>query len=298
MLESRGASLLKTISTKALNMTTTPHPKHQIDAMTWPQVRDAAAQDRIIIIPMAAIEQHGYHLPVDMDNRGCFHVCSEAARQRPDLLLNTPLLPYGFNEHNMEFPGTVSIRMQVFMDYLFDVAHSYARMGFRRIMLVNGHGSNQMLANLVARRIVNETSSIAMALPYWTLSSKQFNDTLRESVSPGGTAHACEYETSIYLALNPDEVEMDKAVKELSPTLSKWIWTDLTAGSSDVHFVDNYSRYNQSGVEGDPTTATAEKGETILAWTVENFIGLAEDFSKIQIQPRQSKQHDPQAITS
>ena len=272
-----------------------PNQKAQIDDMTWPQVRDAAQQGRIIMIPMAAIEQHGYHLPVDMDNRACFHMCAQAARRRPDLLLNTPLLPYGFNEHNMEFPGTVSIRMQVFIDYLFDVAHSYTRMGFRRIMLVNGHGSNQMLANLVARRVVNETPALAMAIPYWTLSSKPFNESLRESVSPGGTAHACEYETSIYLALDPEAVDMSKAVKELAPRWSKWAWTDLTAGSSDVHFVDNYSRYNESGVEGDPTAASAEKGRKILAWSIENLIDLAKDFSEVEMRPRRSQQYDPEA---
>lgn len=54
---------------------------------------------------MAAIEQDGYHLPVDMDKRACFHVCAEAVRRRPDLLLNTPLLAYGFNGHNMSSPA-------------------------------------------------------------------------------------------------------------------------------------------------------------------------------------------------
>ena len=268
-------------------------PKHQIDDMTWPEVRDAAAEGRIVIIPCATIEQHGYHLPVDMDNRGCFHVCAEAARRRPDILLNTPLLPYGFNEHNMEFPGTVNIRYDIFIEYLFDVAQSYTRMGFRRIMIVNGHGSNQMLCNLAARRVVNETPAIAMSLPYWCLHADKFNETLRESVSPGGTAHAGEYETSVYLALNPDAVDMDKAVKELAPKLSDKIWVDLTAGSSDVDFVDNYSRYNKSGVEGDATKGTAEKGEQILEWVVEGLVELAEDFRKIEIKPRQSHQHKP-----
>lgn len=267
--------------------------KHQIDEMTWPEVKDAAKQGRIVIIPMAAIEQHGYHLPVDMDNRACFHVCAEAARRRPDLLLNTPLLPYGFNEHNMEFPGTVSIRMDIFIEYLFDVARSYTRMGFQRILLVNGHGSNQMLANLVARRVVNETGTLAMALPYWCLNADKFNKHLRESVTPGGTAHACEYETSIYLALRPDLVDMKKAVKELAPKWSKKIWVDLVGGSSDVHFVDNYSRYNKSGVEGDPTRATAAKGKKIVEWVVEGMIELAEDFRRIKIKPRRNYQHRP-----
>lgn len=270
-----------------------PGDKHQVDDMTWPEVRSAAAEGRIVLIPVATIEQHGYHLPVDMDNRACFHMCAEAARRRPDLLLNTPLLPYGFNEHNMEFPGTVNIRMEILIEYLFDVAHSYARMGFRRIMIVNGHGSNQMLCNLAARKVVNETNALAMSLPYWCLGAQEFNQTLRESVSPGGTAHAGEYETSVYLALNPDAVDMEKQVKELAPKWSDKIWADLTAGSSDVHFVDNFSRYNTSGVEGDPSTATGEKGKQIVEWVVDGLISLAEDFRRIEIKPRRNYQHVP-----
>ena len=96
-----------------------------------------------------------------------------------------------------------------------------------------------------------------------------------------------------YLALNPDAVDMDKAVKELAPKFSDKIWVDLTAGSSDVHFVDNYSRYNESGVEGDATLGTAEKGKRIVEWVVEGLVELAEDFKKIEIQPRRNHQHRP-----
>ena len=132
-----------------------------------------------------------------------------------------------------------------------------------------------------------------MALPYWSLHADRFNHELRESVSPGGTAHACEYETSIYLALRPEAVNMDKAVAEFAPKWSDKIWVDLTTGSSDVHFVDNYSRYNKSGVEGDPRTATEAKGNQILEWVIQGLIELAEDFSRIQIAPRNNQQHVP-----
>jgi creatinine amidohydrolase len=132
-----------------------------------------------------------------------------------------------------------------------------------------------------------------MALPYWCLNADKFNTQLRESVNPGGTAHACEYETSIYLALKPELVDMKKAVKELAPKWSPKIWVDLIGGSSDVHFVDNYSRDNKSGVEGDPTRATAAKGKKIVEWVVDGMIELAEDFRRIKIKPRRSHQHQP-----
>ena len=152
----------------------------------------------MIVIPIAAIEQHGYHLPVDVDNVLVEHVTEEAARRSDGAILTAPMIHYGFNEHNMGFPGTISIRETVFIDFAYDVAHSFVRQGFDRIVFINGHGSNQMLCNLVARRIVNTTQGFlrrgcALGL------AKEEVDKLRESVFPGGMAHACEFETAMYM---------------------------------------------------------------------------------------------------
>ncbi len=99
----------------------------------------------MIVIGVAAIEQHGPHLPIDVDYVLVEYVTEEAARRSDGLILTAPLIHYGFNEHNMGFPGTITIRETVFIDFVYDVAHSFVRQGFDRIVLINGHGSNQML---------------------------------------------------------------------------------------------------------------------------------------------------------
>jgi creatinine amidohydrolase len=115
---------------------------HLYRQLTWTDVRETAAQKKVILIPVAAIEQHGYHLPIDVDNLAVEYVTEEAARRSNGLILVAPMIHYGFNEHNMGFPGTINVREEVFMDFCYDVGHSFVRQGFERIMYVDGHGSN------------------------------------------------------------------------------------------------------------------------------------------------------------
>ena len=86
-----------------------PQEKALLETMTWPEARRAAQNGgRVVLLPVGAIEQHGPHLPVDVDNRIVVWLCDEAAKRRPDLIMSVPPIHYGFNEHNMGFPGTVT----------------------------------------------------------------------------------------------------------------------------------------------------------------------------------------------
>jgi creatinine amidohydrolase len=252
---------------------------HLYRLLKWPEVKEAAQDKAVMVIPVAAIEQHGYHLPVDMDNLAVEYVSEEAARRSNGLIITMPIVHYGFNEHNMGFPGTISIREEVFMDFLYDIGHSLVRQGFGRIVYVNAHGSNQMLCNLVARKLVNTTAALAAALPHWNL-AREVVGKIRESEYPGGMAHACEFETSIYLYLKPELVEKEKMVAETPSKLSRFIYDDLF-GSGPVHFVNRWSRVTQSGVEGDPFKASADKGKQILESEIANLIEFAKSFREM-----------------
>jgi creatinine amidohydrolase len=249
---------------------------HLYRQLTWPEVRNAAAERKVILSPVAAIEQHGLHLPVDVDNLAVEHVTEEAARRSNGLILLAPMIHYGFNEHNMGFPGTVNVREQVFMDFCYDVGESFVRQGFDRVMYVNGHGSNQMLCNLVARRLVNTTSALAAAMAYWSL-AKEVVERLRESDFPGGMAHGGEFETSVYLYLSPSLVKQEKMVAETPSKLSRFIYDDLF-GSGPVHFINRWSRVTSIGVEGDPFKATSEKGKAFTEAAINNLIEFAGSF--------------------
>ncbi|MCC6587367.1 MAG: creatininase family protein [Bryobacterales bacterium] len=258
--------------------------KHLYRTLTWPEVRERAEQGAVIVIGVAAIEQHGPHLPIDVDNVLVEHVTEEAARRSDGLILTAPMIHYGFNEHNMGFPGTITVRETVFMDYLYDVAHSFVRQGFDRIVLINGHGSNQMLCNLVARRIINHTKAFCTAAAHWWL-SKPAVDKLRESQFPGGMAHACEFETAMYMHLCPQLVQRDKiGSREAPSSINRFIYDDLF-GSGPLHFVNRWSRISESGVEGDPNLATPEKGKEFAECSINNLIEFCRIFKQMKVQP-------------
>ena len=269
---------------------TTPHdPTLQplLERMTWPQARRAAQNGgRVVLLPVGAIEQHGPHLPIDVDNRIVVWLCNEAAQRRPDLIVSAPPIHYGFNEHNMGFPGTITVAIEHFINYVFDVCNSFVRQGHTRIVLINGHGSNAMPCALIARRIVNESSdALAAAISHWNL-ARDLAAEIRET-ELGGMAHACEYETSWYLFLDPAAVKMDLAVPDVMPMRTSFTWADLMAGDGPVAFTDDWSRVsNGSGVEGDPRTASVEKGQRYAETEVTNLIRFCEEFKALPTLPR------------
>jgi creatinine amidohydrolase len=261
-------------------------PPSLLEKMSWPEARRAALQNRVVLLPVGAIEQHGPHLPVDVDNRIVTWLCNEAASRRPDLVLSVPPIHYGFNEHNMGFPGTVTVAVEHFVRYVVDVCRSFVRQGHERVVLVNGHGSNAMPCSLVAREVVNRSpSALAAAVNHWSL-SRELARRLRESPR-GGMAHACEYETSWYLFLDPEAVRMDKAVADMIDSRSRFVWVDLMEGDGPVALIDDWTRVsNGSGVEGDPSTASAGKGRAYAEEEVAQLIAFCEEFRDRRVEPR------------
>lgn len=259
--------------------------KHLYASMTWEEVNEAVLAKRVVLIPVAAIEQHGPHLPIDMDNLAVTTLCDETARRNPGLALSAPAISYGFNEHNMDFPGTISVEMAHFIDYCFDVGRSFARQGFERIIWVNGHGSNSALCQLVARRVTNETSTLSAAIDWWNLIQETIRE-IRQS-GPGGIDHACELETSVYLHVKPDLVRRDRIRDEYVRSRGgpAWLYPDLTM-SSPVSFMNNWSRMSASGVNGAPSLASAAKGERFLNDAIEKLQIIAREFRDLEATPR------------
>ena len=137
--------------------------------MTWEEVNEAVREKRVMLFPVATLEQHGRHLLIDTNVVAVERMCNEAARQAPELLVVAPTITYGFNQHNMDFPGTVNINTQNLIGYVYDVCRSFAYHGFDRLILVNGHGSNAPFLQIVARLTNNKTNSLYAFVNYWSL---------------------------------------------------------------------------------------------------------------------------------
>ncbi|CAN5695654.1 creatininase family protein [soil metagenome] len=270
---------------------------YQFDELTWPEVNEAVAMGKIPIIPTGAVEQHGHHLPLKVDHLCATAVATEAARLRPELSLVLPPVSYGYVHHVMDFPGSINIHFEHFIQYVLDICKSLAYHGFKKMIIVNGHGSNHPLCELVARRLVVETDATCAFCSWWQMLrvNPEFEAKWRESVFPGGCAHACELETSMLMHLSPESVRMDKIKNELSKTNelgSKYTWTDLFA-SGPMGLVEWTSQYTDSGVIGEAEKATAAKGKMCLEEAGRNLATFVAEYQARQMQPRTSHHTQP-----
>jgi creatinine amidohydrolase len=262
-----------------------PDIRYVLAKMTWEDVNEAVLARKVVLLPVGAIEQHGPHLPVDTDNLSVTAICERASAEDPELLVCAPPIHYGFNEHNMDFPGTVTVDPEHFVHYCTDVAKSFGRMGFRRVLLVNGHGSNAHLLEQAARMATLFSPAKVATVSYWALITEEFA-AIRQSPFPGGTSHACEFETSTYLYLDPAHVKRDRIVPGIR-SHTRYFWEDLM-GASPVKFTDWRSTQTDTGIGGDPTLATAEKGERIVKAAVAKIIEVAREFRDLPSRPRRS----------
>jgi len=262
--------------------------------LTWEEVRQAAAENMVVVLPVGSTEQHGLHLPIKTDWLCVSEVARMAVERVPGHALLMPTIYYGFQEHTLDFPGTISVRDENFVNYVYDVCRSVAHHGFRKLVIVNGHGSNMPFLDAVMRRVNNYCENTLCALvAWWDLVFRvgpraEEMRKLRESAFPGGMSHACELETSTMLYLEPGLVDMSKAVKEMAGKTSEFTWGDIMVGAwhSPAHSVGFTSRGSKTGVFGDPTVATAAKGRAWLEAAAENLATFILEWQARPIPPR------------
>jgi creatinine amidohydrolase len=263
--------------------------KYRYDDLTWPESRDAAGQNVVVLIPVGTIEDHGPHLPLNTDNVIVEAVCFETARRSGGAVLSLPVVPVGLDEHHMDFPGTISVDMELLLAYLAQCAISIARHGFTHIMIVNGHGSNASVCELAARKAVLATGAVVGAMAgNAAVSDVLVSDVLAKhrKSAPGGIGHACEYETAMMLHLRPDLVQMDKAVKETGQLATKYFnWGDHPTPAVYA-WMDYWSRFSQSGIAGDPTAATPEFGAILFEETCRRMVEVMAEFRQIAVRKR------------
>ena len=243
--------------------------------LTWPEINDAVQAGRVILLPVGAVEQHGPALPLEIDVITPTEMCMEAGRRAPDEVLVMPTVPYGYTHHVMDFPGTININWDHFVHYVLDITKSVAYHGFKRIVIVNGHGSNDHLLQLVARQTNLQTTATCATLT-WTSLIKDLFGEIRRSQFPGGSAHACELEVSMQLHLRPDSVRLEHNQDELAayPGLpNEFQWVDLM-GEGPVTINEWTSTHTDSGIIGQASLGTAEQGEQVFNAAVEKLVRL------------------------
>jgi creatinine amidohydrolase/Fe(II)-dependent formamide hydrolase-like protein len=238
--------------------------------MTWEEANKRLKQVDIALLPVGAIEQHGPHLPLDTDAYDADYLARRVAQAcslpRPLVL---PLVPYGVSYHHEDFKGTISIDNQTLTGLVYDIGMSAARNGIKKIVIINGHGGNAPAINHAAQ-MINRDARIFVCVDTGETSDV---DIYRFIETPNDV-HAGEIETSTSLAVRPHLVRMERAEKSVPEFSSRYL--DFT-GKRGVNWYAFTQRISPSGILGDPTRASAEKGEKIWEMMVAHLVALVED---------------------
>ena len=179
-------------------------PELLLGDLTRTQIREIAART-LVVLPVGAIEQHGPHLPVGTDTFCVEHIARHAtSRASEDIpVVVTPTLPFGSSHHHQPLGATMSIRSQTYYHLVRDLCESLVKCGFTRIFIVNGHGGNHDLLQVVARDIALEYLASVAAVSYWQASEERSSTTEMKGTAPL-PGHAGVFETSLIMALRTD----------------------------------------------------------------------------------------------
>jgi creatinine amidohydrolase len=265
-------------------MSNRANEEYRYEKLTWPEINDAVDLGKVCLVPCGAVEQHGHHLPLDVDLVCPVGIANGAGRQVPSSLLVLPVVAYGYTGHVMDFPGTINTHYEHFINQVLDITKSLAYHGFKKIILLNGHGSNWPNLDLVARRTNLETDAECIPVCWWNLLTvdKQFLPSWRQSKFPGGCSHACELETSLYLYLDGDNVRKEKIKSgtiSFNEESSPFNWVDLF-GAGPAALISWTSSYSETGVLGDAELATPEKGREAYEEAVKQLVRLVSWFKE------------------
>ncbi|WP_137181276.1 creatininase family protein [Roseomonas sp. AR75] len=225
--------------------------------LTAAEIQARARPETVVLIPTASIEQHGPHLATGVDMWLASAVAERTARKlqaagTPALV--TPCIWSGLADHHMPFGGTLTLDVDGFAAVVGGIARSVARHGFRRIALVNGHGGNVEAIFTAAIELTKSLGVPVVGVTYWQASADRFAAILETQTN---VQHACEAETSMVMAVQPDCVRAENIARAVPKRARPPAPPGFKRHRGFVEMTD-------TGVMGDPRAASAEKGERLL----------------------------------
>jgi creatinine amidohydrolase len=273
------------------SMTSSLPPRDWTD-IRWPEVAAAGAARWIAVLPLAATEQHGPHLPVGTDVMIAQAYLARVRELLPDNIPATflPLQPVGISTEHIDYPGTLTLPTEVALKTWMALGESVARAGIKKLVMVTSHGGNSAAMSLVAQDLRARHGLLAVTTGWFRFGEPEglFSaEELRHGIHGGAV------ETSIMLARYPQAVRRD-AIADFRPAgiaMEKdyrWLSTHRPAPfawqAQDLH---------ASGAAGDATTASAEKGERMLDHGAHAFCELLEDVDNFDVKRLSRGPHIP-----
>ncbi len=259
-------------------------PERDWMEMTWQEIAEAGAATArwIAVLPLAAVEQHGPHLPLGVDTFIAEAYLARVRKILPDELPVTflPAQRIGVSVEHLAYPGTLSLSAATAIAAWTELGESLARAGLRKLVLITSHGGNVAAMELVARDLRTRFRMLAITVG-WHRFGYPENTFSSEEKKHG--IHGGDIETSLMLAAMPETVRSEKAPKATPATVAmarefRWLGAYRPAGfawmTQDLH---------ATGAIGDATLATAAKGEAALARGAEAFVELLREVDRFDL---------------
>ena len=269
-------------SEKFRSMTSTVPPRDWTD-IHWPDLAGAGRARWIAVLPLAATEQHGPHLPIGTDVMIAQAYLARVRELLPDGAPVTflPLQPVGISTEHVDFPGTLTLPTEVALKSWMALGESVARAGLKKLVMVTSHGGNSAAMSLIAQDLRAQHGLLVVTTSWSRLSSpeKIFS---AEEASHG--IHGGAAETSIMLARHSGQVRGEAIAdfRSSAVTMAKdyrWLSTQRPAP-----YAWQAQDLNPSGAVGDATQASADKGERLIDHGARAFCELLADVGKFDPQ--------------
>lgn len=252
----------------------------QLGEQSWPATKEQAG--KVVVVPLGAFEQHGYHLPLLTDSLIGGEIARRAEQELADEALFLPMLWLGASDHHLAFPGTVSLHTDTYIRVLTEMLDSLiVAGGFRRIFLLNAHAGNISPARIA---ISDAQIRHKTALPDLWLAFASWFDIAREQAAAiegmrqSKVIHACEWETSLVQVIRPDLVGDDRPATRRDDFASAFYVPDF-GGPSRVDVARTMDQAGPTGAFGYPEEATPEKGEALLAAATQEVVAFVREFA-------------------
>ena len=239
--------------------------------LTWREIAQMPNKENVVIIqPVGAIEQHGHHLPLVVDSAISVGVLGKALDKLPIEIpaYALPCLYYGKSNEHAGFPGTISLSAETLLAVIKETALSIYQAGFRKLILMNSHGGQPQIMEIVARDLHQEYQDFQV-FPWFTWRVPNIASELLTPKELELGIHAGDAETSLMLALLPEQVKMDLAVKEYPRNLPQ---NSLLSMEGSLPFSWLTREVSTTGTMGNATTASKDKGDHILESLAQGWV--------------------------
>jgi creatinine amidohydrolase len=231
------------------------------------KVEESVRTGRIskVIVPVGSLEQHGPHLPLSTDTTIADYIAGQVSRRCDNAFLMPPLQLSCSSEH-IGFPGTISLQSETMSNIILDISDSLLKSGLNKVFIINGHGGNRASLDVVLTRVKQTFPEMNVySFTVIDIVRQKFAEMRRSGKRLVG--HADEIETSMMLVIQPEIVDMTKAVREepLLPQVLSFESEDLAR----ISFSWKARELTRTGVMGDPLLASAETGKILLDFAVD-----------------------------